>query len=105
MPSTSQPSPNDLCGVRMDSVRSKARFVHARLSMTIRHMAGAQDATALPAGKTALLVIDFQNEYFAGGRTPIPANWPLPTWCWSPRRAKSPSRVYHGSRRIWPDMR
>lgn len=39
---------------------------------TIRHMAGAQDARALPAGKTALLVIDVQKEYFAGGRMPIP---------------------------------
>ncbi|MCU1195834.1 cysteine hydrolase [Stenotrophomonas maltophilia] len=47
---------------------------------TIRHMAGAPVTTSLEAAKTALLVIDFQNEYFdakavpgfAGGRMVIP---------------------------------
>lgn len=39
---------------------------------TIRAIAGAAPIAALHAGKTALLVIDFQNEYFAGGRMPIP---------------------------------
>lgn len=38
---------------------------------TIRAMSGAQPVDHLPAGKTALLVIDFQNEYFTG-RMPIP---------------------------------
>ena len=47
---------------------------------TIRHMAGAPVAASLDAAKTAVLVIDFQNEYFdasaapgfAGGRMVIP---------------------------------
>lgn len=47
---------------------------------TIRHMAGAPATTSLDAAKTAVLVIDFQNEYFdagaaagfAGGRMVIP---------------------------------
>ena len=47
---------------------------------TIRHMAGTPVATSLDAAKTAVLVIDFQNEYFdaravpgfAGGRMVIP---------------------------------
>lgn len=47
---------------------------------TIRHMAGAPVATSLDAAKTAVLVIDFQNEYFdataapgfASGRMVIP---------------------------------
>ncbi|MDT3501362.1 cysteine hydrolase family protein [Stenotrophomonas maltophilia] len=47
---------------------------------TIRHMAGASLTTSLDAAKTAVLVIDFQNEYFdekvapgfAGGRMVIP---------------------------------
>jgi nicotinamidase-related amidase len=38
---------------------------------TIRAMAGAAPRTRLPSGATALLVIDFQNEYFSG-RMPIP---------------------------------
>jgi hypothetical protein len=66
---------------------------------TIRHMAGAPVATSLDAAKTAVLVIDFQNEYFdakaapgfAGGRMVIPdgvaalrqakrwSNSPMPT--------------------------
>ncbi|MGJ7903664.1 cysteine hydrolase family protein [Lysobacter sp. 1R34A] len=41
------------------------------LHPTIRAMAGAAPVAELPAGKTALLVIDFQNEYFPGGRMPI----------------------------------
>lgn len=38
---------------------------------TIRAMTGAAPVAELQAGKTALLVIDFQNEYFASGRMPI----------------------------------
>lgn len=38
---------------------------------TIRTMSGATATTALPAGATALIVIDFQNEYFTG-KMPIP---------------------------------
>lgn len=38
---------------------------------TLRTIAGATAPQSLPAGKTALLVIDFQNEYFSG-RMPIP---------------------------------
>jgi len=57
-----------ILGVATASAQPAAEPAHP----TIRHMAGAQDASALPAGKTALLVIDFQNEYFAGGRMPIP---------------------------------
>lgn len=38
---------------------------------TIRAMSGAQPIDHLPAGRTALLVIDYQNEYFSG-RMPIP---------------------------------
>lgn len=39
---------------------------------TIRQMAGATPIDALKAGKTAVIVIDFQNEYFPGGRMVIP---------------------------------
>lgn len=53
-------------------VTASAQPADAPVHPTIRHMAGAQDSAVLPAGKTALLVIDFQNEYFAGGRMPIP---------------------------------
>ncbi|WP_445178958.1 cysteine hydrolase family protein [Pseudomonas sp. McL0111] len=38
---------------------------------TIRAMSGATPTQQLPAGKSALLVIDFQNEYFTG-KMPIP---------------------------------
>ncbi|MGU9851865.1 cysteine hydrolase family protein [Pseudomonas koreensis] len=38
---------------------------------TIRAMSGATPVDHLPAGKSALIVIDFQNEYFSGGM-PIP---------------------------------
>ena len=38
---------------------------------TIRTMAGAVAPTKLDTAATALLVIDFQNEYFSG-RMPIP---------------------------------
>ena len=38
---------------------------------TIRAMSGATPTDHLPAGKSALLVIDFQNEYFTG-KMPIP---------------------------------
>lgn len=39
---------------------------------TIRQMAGATPIDALQASKTAVIVIDFQNEYFPGGRMVIP---------------------------------
>jgi len=39
---------------------------------TIRQMAGATPIDALQAGKTAVIVIDCQNEYFPGGRMVIP---------------------------------
>ncbi|AIO38640.1 isochorismatase family protein [Burkholderia cenocepacia] len=38
---------------------------------TIRTLAGASAPTSIDAARTALLVIDFQNEYFSG-RLPIP---------------------------------
>lgn len=38
---------------------------------TLRAMSGATPVSQLPAGKSALLVIDFQNEYFTG-KMPIP---------------------------------
>jgi nicotinamidase-related amidase len=38
---------------------------------TIRTMSGAQASSSLPVNATALLVIDFQNEYFTG-KMPIP---------------------------------
>lgn len=38
---------------------------------TIRALSGATPVDHLPAGKSALVVIDFQNEYFSG-RMPIP---------------------------------
>ncbi|WP_140723404.1 cysteine hydrolase family protein [Pseudomonas sp. Hp2] len=37
---------------------------------TIRHMAGAPAVASLDPAKTALLVIDFQNEYFDAGAAP-----------------------------------
>ena len=39
---------------------------------TIRHMTGAASGKPLEVGKTAVIVIDFQNEYFPGGRMVIP---------------------------------
>ena len=39
---------------------------------TMRAIAGAPSTTALNAKSTALVVIDFQLEYFNGGRLPIP---------------------------------
>ncbi|MBX9403861.1 cysteine hydrolase [Lysobacter sp. BMK333-48F3] len=44
----------------------------AQAHPTIRAMAGAAPIAELQADKTVLVVIDFQNEYFAGGRMPIP---------------------------------
>jgi nicotinamidase-related amidase len=41
------------------------------MSPTIRHLAGIAPADAIDASTTALLLIDFQNEYF-DGRLPIP---------------------------------
>lgn len=45
--------------------------VMANDHQTIRAMSGAEQIKQLPANKTALLVIDFQNEYFTG-KMPIP---------------------------------
>lgn len=39
---------------------------------TIRTMSGAISTTSLTAKKTAVIVIDIQNEYFPGGKMPIP---------------------------------
>ena len=39
---------------------------------TIRTMSGATAATQLSAKQTAVIVIDIQNEYFPGGKMPIP---------------------------------
>jgi hypothetical protein len=47
---------------------------------TIRALSGATPVDHLPAGKSALVVIDFQNEYFSG-RMPIrtvPLPWRKP---------------------------
>ncbi|MBC7857435.1 MAG: cysteine hydrolase [Burkholderiaceae bacterium] len=41
------------------------------MNPTLRSIAGARATTAIEAGGTALLLIDFQNEYFSG-RLPIP---------------------------------
>lgn len=41
------------------------------MSQTIRSMGGARPATAIDSTSTALVLIDFQNEYF-DGRLPIP---------------------------------
>ncbi len=47
---------------------------------TIRHMAGAPVAASLDAAKTAVLVIDFQNEYFDASARPalLVAAWSFP---------------------------
>lgn len=39
---------------------------------TMRRIVGAQPAVGLESATTALLVIDFQQEYFEGGKLPIP---------------------------------
>ena len=41
------------------------------MTATLRSMAGAQPATRIDPAHTALVLIDFQNEYFTG-RLPIP---------------------------------
>ena len=41
------------------------------MTATLRSIAGAQPATRIDAAHTALVLIDFQNEYFSGG-VPIP---------------------------------
>lgn len=48
-----------------------ATGAQADVHPTIRALSGVQPVSALPAGKSALLVIDFQNEYFTG-KMPIP---------------------------------
>jgi nicotinamidase-related amidase len=45
------------------------------MSQTIRSIAGAQPAAAIDSASTALVLIDFQNEYF-DGRLPIPNGLP-----------------------------
>ncbi len=49
-----------------------ARAATPEAHATIRHMAGAEPVSKLQADRTALLIIDFQNEYFPGGRMVIP---------------------------------
>ena len=44
----------------------------ANSAPTIRTMSGATATTELTAKQTAVIVIDMQNEYFAGGKMPIP---------------------------------
>lgn len=61
-----------LAGILATATSANAQSVAAPAHPTIREMAGAAPASSLPAGKTALLMIDFQNEYFSGGRMPIP---------------------------------
>ena len=48
-----------------------AKTLTAEQAPTIRTMSGAQATTSLVADETALIVIDFQNEYFSG-KMPIP---------------------------------
>lgn len=42
------------------------------MAPTIRSIGGALPAAGIASASTALLLIDFQNEYFAGGRLPLP---------------------------------
>jgi len=53
------------------SASSLAFATTAAQAPTIRTMSGAQATTSLEANATALIVIDFQNEYFSG-KMPIP---------------------------------
>ena len=53
------------------SASSLAFATTAAQAPTIRTMSGAQATTSLEAKATALIVIDFQNEYFSG-KMPIP---------------------------------
>lgn len=48
------------------SASSLAFATTAAQAPTIRTMSGAQATTSLEANATALIVIDFQNEYFSG---------------------------------------
>src|SRR5476649_865520 len=48
-----------------------AKTLTAEQAPTIRTMSGAQATTSMVADETALVVIDFQNEYFSG-KMPIP---------------------------------
>lgn len=57
-----------IAGIGPVDAQAAARASHP----TIRSMAGAAPIAELRAGTTVLLVIDFQKEYFSGGRMPIP---------------------------------
>lgn len=52
--------------VAMMSSSAMAQDTQPTNTQTIRAQSGAQPTTALSAGKTALIVIDIQNEYYAG---------------------------------------
>jgi nicotinamidase-related amidase len=60
-----------LCACAVSGVLASTGAMADNSHPTIRAMSGATPARQLPAGKSALLVIDFQNEYFTG-RMPIP---------------------------------
>nr|WP_228124577.1 isochorismatase family protein [Glaciimonas soli] len=49
-----------------------AANMDANAHPTIRAMSGAKEVSQLDPKATALVVIDFQNEYFSGGKMPIP---------------------------------
>jgi nicotinamidase-related amidase len=49
-----------------------AADLQASKAPTIRTMSGATATTSLTAKQTAVIVIDIQNEYFPGGKMPIP---------------------------------
>jgi nicotinamidase-related amidase len=59
-------------GLGMTAITSQAALGDTSQHPTLREMLGAKPIGQFDAKKTALLVIDFQNEYFAGGRLPIP---------------------------------
>ncbi|MCE0459929.1 cysteine hydrolase family protein [Pseudomonas uvaldensis] len=59
-----------LCACAFSGIVASAGAL-AEVHPTLRAMSGAGPVSQLPAGKTALLVIDFQNEYFTG-KMPIP---------------------------------
>ncbi|CAI0721007.1 Peroxyureidoacrylate/ureidoacrylate amidohydrolase RutB [Serratia entomophila] len=60
------------CGaLTLSMAASSLGFAAAQTAPTIRTLSGAQATESLPANATALLVIDFQNEYFIG-KMPIP---------------------------------
>lgn len=56
----------------MASTVAFADTPRADAAPTIRTLSGAQPINTLTAKETALIVIDIQNEYFQGGKMPIP---------------------------------